>query len=100
MPSIKELLRRYVLVELYADRLPAGSRSPTTAEENRQLRDEAFHDARLPLYVILRPTADGKYQEISRFDEGKIISVDAFARFLREPLNANGGDSVAQAREK
>jgi hypothetical protein len=85
-PEIKELLDAYVIVQLYTDTVPPKIRQPaTTAEENRDLLYNRFGSAQLPLYVILKP--DGKEGvEISRYSEGKINNVEAFADFLRQPL--------------
>jgi len=90
-PEIKSLLDQFVVVELFTDKIPPSIVQPaTTVDENRRLQDERFGDERLPLYVILKP--DGKDgQELARYEEGKINSVDAFAEFLRKPLAANGG---------
>jgi hypothetical protein len=86
-PEIKSLLDRYVIVELYTDKIPPTVLQPaTSAEDNKKLQDEVYKDDRLPLYVILG--ANG--QEIARYEEGKINNVGAFAEFLRKPLN--GGE--------
>jgi hypothetical protein len=90
-PEIKELLDQYVVVQLYTDKVPPKIQQPaTSAEENRDLLIERFQSAQLPLYVILN--ADD--EEIARYDEGKINNVDAFADFLRKPLEKNGGTQV------
>jgi hypothetical protein len=87
-PEIKSLLDRYVMVELYTDKIPPTVLQPaTTADENKKLQDEVYKDDRLPLYVIL----DAKGQEIARYEEGKINNVGGFAEFLRSPLN--GGET-------
>ena len=85
-PEIKGLLDQYVVVELYTDKIPPFVMRPaTTVAENKQLQDERFGDERLPLYVILKPDGkDGK--EVARYEEGKINKIDAFAEFLRTPL--------------
>ena len=90
-PEIKQLLDKYVIVQLYTDKVPPKVQQPaTSAEENRDLLINRFGSAQLPLYVILN--ADD--QEIVRYDEGKINNVDAFAEFLRKPLAQNGGTQV------
>jgi hypothetical protein len=90
-PDIKALLNRYVIVELYTDKIPPTIMQPaTTASENKEFQDKVFQDDRLPLYVILRP--DGtKWDEIARYEEGKINNIEAFAEFLRKPLS--GGET-------
>jgi hypothetical protein len=96
-PSIKDLLNRYTLVQLYTDAVPAKYQPTTSAEENRQLQNEKFGTAQLPLYVILKPVGAGQYQEVRRYEEGKINNVNAFAQFLREPLESSGSARVVQA---
>ena len=90
-PEIKQLLDQYVVVQLFTDKVPPKIQQPaTSAEENRDLLIERFQSAQLPLYVILN--ADD--EEIARYDEGKINNVDAFAAFLRKPLEKNGETQV------
>lgn len=94
-PEIKQLLDRYVIVQLYTDKVPLKIQQPaTSAEENRDLLMNRFESAQLPLYVILN--ADDK--EIARYDEGKINNVDAFAEFLRKPLTTNGNGTQVGMR--
>jgi hypothetical protein len=95
-PEIKELLDRYVIVQLYTDKIPAKVQPPaTTAEENKELQFNRFESAQLPLYVILAP--DGKDgTEVARYEEGKINNVEAFAEFLRKPLTSNLAQSGAR----
>ena len=84
-PQIKELLGRYVLAELYIDKLPAG-RTGTSPQENQRLLTEEFKTAQLPYYVILRPRPGGKYETVAAYDEGKINEVAQFVEFLKKPL--------------
>jgi hypothetical protein len=88
-PQIKELFSRYVLAELYIDKLPAG-RTGASPEENQRLLTEEFKTAQLPYYVILRPRPGGGYDTVAAYDEGKINDVAAFVRFLEAPLGAGG----------
>jgi thiol:disulfide interchange protein DsbD len=95
--EIKELLKRYVLVQLYTDIVPnrlysakeqselgsGTARQKADAARNLAFQKKEFNDERLPLYVILRPTADGGFKEVARYDEGKINNVTAFTAFLR-----------------
>jgi hypothetical protein len=85
-PSIKELLSRYTLIQLYTDRVPVQYEPTTSADENRTFLNDKFGTAQLPLYVILRPLPDGRYEEVDRYIEGKINNVSAFAGFLRKHL--------------
>ncbi len=86
-PAIKQILAQYVRVQLYTDKVPPQLLPAPPAEENRKLLTDEFKTAQLPLYVILRPSSDGKYEEVSRYVEGKINNVDAFIDFLRKPLD-------------
>jgi hypothetical protein len=97
-PEIKALLDRYIIVELYTDKVPPTVTQPaTTVGENKKLQDKRFQDDRLPLYVILRP--DGKDgEEVARYDEGKINNAEAFAAFLRKPLEASGNGTQVGMR--
>lgn len=90
-PRVKNLLDKYVLVQLYTDTVPKKIKQPaTSADENRDLLYNRFESAQLPLYVILKPNGkDG--QELGRYEEGKINDVEGFARFLEKPLGTTGG---------
>jgi hypothetical protein len=94
-----DLLNRYTLVQLYTDRVPPYFQPTTSAQENKTLQIDGFGTAQLPLYVILKPLGDGKYQEVDRYLEGKINDVDAFMNFLRKPLSP-ANSRVAQASGK
>jgi len=85
-PVIEQLLNQYTLVELYTDVVPPRYQPSTSADENRSFLNEKFGTAQLPLYVILKPLGDGRYEEIGRYDEGKINNSAAFAEFLRMHL--------------
>lgn len=97
-PEIKELLDKYVIVQLYTDSVPPRIKRPaSSAEENAELLTGRFQTAQLPLYVILKPDgADGEV--IAQYDEGKINNVEAFAEFLRKPLPASGTRAHADAK--
>jgi hypothetical protein len=84
-------------VQLYTDKVPAYYQPTTSAEENRKLLNDKFGTAQLPTYVILKPLGNGEYQEISRYEEGKINNVEAFLEFLRKPLEGSGARTIAQA---
>jgi thiol:disulfide interchange protein DsbD len=99
-PTVKELLLKYTLVQLYTDKVKqklyteeelqefgtSVARQKEEAAANRKFQGERFNDTRLPLYVILQPLGDGKFREVARYDEGKINDPAAFVRFLRNPL--------------
>jgi hypothetical protein len=86
---IKDLLTRYTLVQLYTDRVPPQYEPTTSADENRARLIHSFGTAQLPLYVILKPLENGKYEEVDRYIEGKINDVPAFAEFLRKHLQGS-----------
>jgi len=102
LPNIRDQLKKFVLVQLYTDRVPdkfysAEERAGFQGNANKQRQDASknldfqkkqFNTEQLPLYVIIKPAAQGgDFQEISRYDEGKINDVTAFENFLRNGLN-------------
>jgi hypothetical protein len=86
--TIKKLLGQYTLVQLYTDVVPERFQPTTSPEENKEFQREVFKTAQLPLYVIVKPTGAGKFQEVDRYDEGKINDVARFTEFLQGPLEA------------
>jgi thiol:disulfide interchange protein len=95
-PDVKGLLRRYVLVHLYTDNVPADYHSTTTGAQNHEFQKDVFRDVQLPLYAIVKAKADGGYEVLGQYNEGKINNVAGFARFLHEPLAGPGPDARAQ----
>jgi hypothetical protein len=93
--SVKQLFQKYALVKLYTDTVPSQYQPTTTAQENVAVRNQ-WSDA-LPLYVILRPTESG-YELLRKYDEGLINDIEAFKRFLAEPLEdlENGKIQIAR----
>jgi thiol:disulfide interchange protein DsbD len=93
--EVNALLRRYTLAAMYTDEVPAAfyRRPPSDADRdaeakaNRAFQKAAFGTVQLPLYVILRPQADGTVRVVDVYDEGKINDVPRFAEFLRKPLD-------------
>ncbi len=111
-PAVRNLFEKYVLVQLYTDRIPetfysAGdqpgnaSNSGVDAQKNLAFQREVFNTEQLPLYVVLRPVpapgAEGAgafqgaewlpergFQEIGRYFEGKINDEAAFIAFLEK----------------
>jgi hypothetical protein len=83
-------------VELYTDVVPPRYQPTTTARENRAFLSEKFGTAQLPLYVIVKPLGQGKYEEVDRYDEGKINNITAFAEFLRKHQRPQ--DRITQVR--
>jgi hypothetical protein len=90
-PTIEELLNQYTLVELYTDVVPPQYQPTTSARENRTFLSDKFGTAQLPLYVIVKPLGQGTYEEVDRYDEGKINNVASFAEFLRKHLPSQAG---------
>ena len=97
-PEVADLLRRFEVVQLYTDEVPAAAyagdpgaaRRGEEADANRQFQVAAFGDAALPLYAVLRPTAGGKVEVVGVYDEGKINDPARFAAFLETALAAAG----------
>jgi thiol:disulfide interchange protein DsbD len=98
--DVRELLKKFVLVQLYTDRVPdklyspeersafQGSATKQRADANKNLDFQKlkFNTEQLPLYVIVKPDASG-FIEVARYDEGKINDISAFVKFLRSGLN-------------
>ena len=98
--DVRELLKKFVLVQLYTDRVPdklyspeersafQGSATKQRADANKNLDFQKlkFNTEQLPLYVVVKPDANG-FVEVARYDEGKINDVSAFVNFLRSGLN-------------
>lgn len=100
-PEIEQLFKSYELVRMYTDKVP-DDYYPTSvrstfkgstvqqrgdAELNRHFQGQAFGSIQLPLYVILKPTAEGPIEVVGVYSEGKINNVGAFAEFLKKPLD-------------
>jgi thiol:disulfide interchange protein DsbD len=105
--EIRDLLTPFRRVQLYTDKVPDEyystvdrskfadtSRQRADALANLWFQGQAFGTEQLPLYVILRPTVDGRIERVGVYDEGKINNVGAFAEFLKKPFQ---GEMVAQA---
>jgi thiol:disulfide interchange protein len=86
-PEIKDLLSKYVLVQLYTDSVPPEYQPTTTATENQALQESRFETLQLPYYAIVEPTPDG-FKVVKGYVEGKINNVNQFADFLAD--NAGG----------
>ena len=100
MKDVRELLKKFVLVQLYTDRVPdklysaeerssfQGSATKQRADANKNLDFQKlkFNTEQLPLYVVVKPDGKG-FVEVARYDEGKINDVSAFVKFLRSGLN-------------
>jgi thiol:disulfide interchange protein DsbD len=93
-PEVRDLLRRYTLVQMYTDHVPAEFYADPPplldrkleAASNLEFQKEVFQDQRLPLYAVLEPQAGGKVRVVGVYDEGKINEVGRFVEFLKKPL--------------
>ena len=97
-PAIKGLLGNYVLVHLYTDNVPPEYNSAMTGAEYHELQQTRFQNDQLPLYAIVKPAANGGFEVLGKYEEGKINNVDGFARFLQDPLKDVGPVARADAR--
>lgn len=99
--DVKELFKKYQLVQLYTDKVPerhyppavrrgfvGTSRQKADAEINREFQSKKFGSVQLPLYVILKPTENGRAQVVSLYDEGKISNDAKFIEFLKAGLES------------
>jgi len=93
-PEVQELFKQYSLVQMYTDTIPAVfydsdpgvDRRDLDAEANQKFENQAFGTEQLPLYVILKPEANGKVTVVGVYDEGKINNEPAFIEFLKNGL--------------
>ncbi|QEL18204.1 protein-disulfide reductase DsbD family protein [Limnoglobus roseus] len=93
--EIDELLRQFVLAQLYTDEIPtefyhtppSDADRSAEAAANAQFQSDAFDkNESLPFYAILKPLPNGKVVEVGRYGEGKINDRAAFAAFLTDAL--------------
>src|SRR5262249_35257296 len=100
--EIKQLFKKYRLVQLYTDTVPPEyypkpptlDRREADAAANLWFQRKAFGTEQLPLYVILEPQTNGKIDVVGRYDEGKINNVEAFTEFLRKPLEPSNAQAM------
>lgn len=94
-PEVKELLARYVRVQLYTDTVPEDFYKKAPNEENREkhatvnqeFQKKVFGAEQLPYYVVVKPDGEGGFTIIGTYDEGKINKLPAFVEFLKKPLS-------------
>ncbi len=92
--EFKELLGKYMRVQMYTDTIPETLYMGATtldlrddqAKINLEFQKKAFGTEQLPLYVILKPTKENTIERIGVYDEGKINDEKAFLKFLSTPL--------------
>ncbi len=83
--DVQEAFSKLVLLKLYTDTVPAGKSQQPDAEGAKEFRKETFGSGGLPLYALIRPTADsfesvGVFnQEIGLINKGDVPS---FIEFL------------------
>jgi thiol:disulfide interchange protein DsbD len=94
-PQVNELLKKYRLVQMFTDEVPARyyAYSPTLdkqendAELNLKFQREVFRDEKLPLYTLLRPEpgpVGSPVKILGIYGEGKINDVNGFVAFLKK----------------
>ncbi len=97
LPGVAELLKQYVVVQLYTDSVPNPNLSRRQAEElaekYAEWRDKLTGKATNPLYLVVRPDRDVAFGadgvpkvEILGTREASINSVPDFIAFLEKPL--------------
>jgi thiol:disulfide interchange protein DsbD len=96
-PEVKELLKKFRLVQIYTDTIPPEfyetppdkDKRDRDAETNLEFQRKAFGTEQLPLYVLLKPepgVKGGPVKIIAIYDEGKINSEASFVEFLKKGL--------------
>jgi hypothetical protein len=94
--EVKEQFKRYVRVQIYADTVPEKFYSKAVPEAQREkdgganaaFQKASFGVEQLPFYVIVKPVADGAFEKVAAYDEGRIKKIDKFIEFLKKPLDA------------
>lgn len=91
----RDVLRRYVLVKLYTDIVPADfypaevprDKQQKDAEANQALQAERFGTVAAPMYLILKPTGPGEFEVVGKH-EGRLIAdpPEKVLEFLNKPL--------------
>jgi thiol:disulfide interchange protein DsbD len=93
LPAVKEQMRKYKLVQMYTDDVPADfytippslRQRQQEAEANLAFQKRVFGTEQLPLYVILEASPAGKVSVREVYSEGKINNTQAFVEFLAKP---------------
>jgi len=89
--EVKTEFKKFIRVQLYTDEVPAkffkmaadDTRREEDAETNRKFQKDVFKTEQLPLYAIVKPVGDGKFEAVGIYGEGKINHVDKFIEFLK-----------------
>jgi thiol:disulfide interchange protein DsbD len=93
-PEVRELFKKYSLVQVYTDTIPkvfydtdpGRTRRNQDADANQEFELKVFGTEQLPLYVILKPEPNGKTAVVGVYREGKINDEPAFIEFLKNGL--------------
>lgn len=93
-PEMAATLKKYELVQLYTDNVPAHFYSASVDTDSRWdeggvngvFQEKVFGTRQLPLYVILEPTGGGGAKVLGVYDEGLINDPAKFTEFLKKPL--------------
>jgi thiol:disulfide interchange protein DsbD len=93
-PEVQVLFKKYSLVQMYTDTIPGNlydadpglQRRNQDADANQEFELNVFGTEQLPLYVILKPEANGKTTVVGVYREGKINDEPAFIEFLKNGL--------------
>lgn len=104
-PEVRNLLKRYRLVQLYTDTVPesiyesapALDKREDDASVNLRFQRDYFRDERLPLYALLKPEAGGKANVVAVYFESKINNEAAFIEFLKNGLKSRVGEARTPA---
>ncbi len=93
--TVKSALDGYILLMVYIDRVPDQfyRRKPEwedarkDGEDNQKFQVKHFQDLVIPLYAVVQPKSEEDFEIIGRY-AGRIVDVDTFVRFLRDPAAA------------
>jgi hypothetical protein len=91
---VREAMQPYVLVMLYADGVPAVFFKEVPSDEvrraeavaNLELKWKAFVTSQMPLYAIIKPVGENKFEIVAVYDEGRVKNEEMFVKFLHEPF--------------
>ena len=87
-PKIEKMFQSFVTVRLYAGQVPEGLAQVPDGAGAETFRDEKLKNYALPYYVVLKAKGGATLKKISFYEKGKIGSVDEFADFLKQSLDA------------
>lgn len=88
--EVKAALGKLVRVSLYCDTVPAHyykqepdiEKREDDADANKKFQKTTFKSEQLPLYALVKPVAEGEFEIVDVYHEGKITDVKAFTEFL------------------